>query len=192
MAVIINDTSESFETWINKDYIDKELKSIISKASILIVPFEDLRESVGPVFPSDTESVLYFFQKNLPQDILIDICISDSDYQTFKFNNHYRKIGKFVVTSVVIPVFINILSEYINNNFIKFDESKPVIQVIDNSVHTTTTNNITLETKDFLEPAHVEFFVTIVSKDGTSKKIEYKGPTSEIKTVYNALKEYEE
>lgn len=192
MAVIINDTSESFETWINKDYIDKELKSIISKASILIVPFEDLRESVGPVFPIGTDSVLYYFQRYLPQDVLIDMCISDSDYQTFKFNHRYRKIGKFVVASVVVPLFINILSEYINNTFIKYDESKPQIHFIDNSTHITSIENITLPTKEYLEVSHIQFDVTIVSKDGTSKKIEFEGPSKELETIFRTLKEYEE
>lgn len=193
MELKITDATENFRTWLEKSYIDIELKNELSNASILIVPFENLRDSIGPVFPTGTDYLLQYFQKRLPQEISIDICISDSDYQTFEFNNHYRRIGKFVIKSVAIPVFVSIISSYIYDKYIKSDESKPLIQVIDNSSNTTTINHIeTLTEKQYLEPTHIDFSVTVDSIDGTSKTIEYEGPATEIETVLKALKEYEE
>ena len=192
MGLKVVDATENFRTWLEKSYIDIELKNELSNASILIVPFEDLRDSIGPVFPVGTDSLLQYFKKQLPQGISIDICISDSDYQTFEFNNHYRKIGKFVIKSVAISVFVCVISEYICDKYIKSDESKPQIQVIDNSSTPTTINHIsTLTDKQYLEPTHIDFSVTVEFLDGTSKTIEYEGPATEIKTVLNALKEYE-
>ena len=132
------------------------------------------------------------FQNRLPQEISIDICISDNDYQTFEFNNHYRKIGKFVIKSVAVPIFISIISAYIYDKYIKSDESKPQIQVIDNSSNTTINHIGTLTDKQYLEPTHIDFSVTVESLDGTSKTIEYEGPATEVETVLKALKEYEE
>ena len=193
MGLKIADATENFRTWLEKSYIDIELKNELSNASILIVPFENLRDSIGPVFPIGTDSLLQYFKKQLPQGISIDICISDSDYQTFEFNNHYRKIGKFVIKSVVLPVFVGVMSEYIYGKYIKSDESKPQIQVIDNTSNATTIKHIgTLTDKQYLEPTHIDFSVTVEFLDGTSKTIEYEGPATEIKTVLNALKEYEE
>ena len=193
MELKITDATENFRTWLEKSYIDIELKNELSNASILIVPFENLRDSIGPVFPTGTDYLLQYFQKRLPQEISIDICISDSDYQTFEFNNHYRRIGKFVIKSVAIPIFVGIISSYIYDKYIKSDESKPLIQVIDNSSNTTTINHIeTLTEKQYLEPTHIDLSVTVESIDGTSKTIEYEGPATEIETVLKALKEYEE
>ena len=193
MELKITDATENFKTWLEKSYIDIKLKNELSNASILIVPFENLRDSIGPVFPTGTDYLLQYFQKRLPQEISIDICISDSDYQTFEFNNHYRRIGKFVIKSVAIPIFVGIISSYIYDKYIKSDESEPQIQVIDNSSNTTTINHIeTLTEKQYLEPTHIDFSVTVDSIDGTSKTIEYEGPATEIETVLKALKEYEE
>lgn len=193
MKLKITDSLENFNTWLDKSYIDVELRSVLSNASILIVPFENLRDSIGPAFPTGSDYLLLYFQKRLPLEISIDICISDSDYQTFEFNNHYRKIGKFVIKSVAIPIFVNIISTYIYDKYIKSDESKPQIQVIDNSSNTTTINHIgTLTDKQYLEPTHIDFSVTVESLDGTSKTIEYEGPATEFETVLKALKEYEE
>lgn len=193
MELKITDATENFRTWLEKSYIDIELKNELSNASILIVPFENLRDSIGPVFPTGTDYLLQYFQKRLPQEISIDICISDSDYQTFEFNNHYRRIGKFVIKSVAIPIFVGIISSYIYDKYIKSDESEPQIQVIDNSSNTTTINHIgRLTEKQYLEPTHIDLSVTVESIDGTSKTIEYEGPATEIETVLKALKEYEE
>jgi hypothetical protein len=193
MELKITDATENFRTWLEKSYIDIELKNELSNVSILIVPFENLRDSIGPVFPTGTDYLLQYFQKHLPQEISIDICISDSDYQTFEFNNHYRRIGKFVIKSVAIPIFVGIISSYIYDKYIKSDESEPQIQVIDNSSNTTTINHIGILTdKQYLEPTHIDLSVTVESIDGTSKTIEYEGPATEFETVLKALKEYEE
>jgi hypothetical protein len=193
MELKITDTTETFDSWLGKSFIDDELRKTLAKASILIVPFENLRDTKIPPFPVGTDYVLQYFQNRLPQEQSIDICISDEDYQVFEFNNHYRKIGKFVVLAVAIPAFVNILSSLVYDRFIKPDETKPQIQVIDNSTHTTTINHIsTLTDKKYLEPTHIEFSVTIVGADGTSKNIKFEGPATEIDNVLKALKEYEE
>ena len=76
MELKITDATENFRTWLEKSYIDIELKNELSNASILIVPFENLRDSIGPVFPTGTDYLLQYFQKRLPQEISIDICIT--------------------------------------------------------------------------------------------------------------------
>lgn len=192
MELRITNTAENFESWLNKSFIDDELKRLLAKASILIVPFENLRDTKIPPFPIGTEDILRYFKEHLPEGQIIDICISDEDYQVFEFNSHYKKIGKFVVLAVAIPAFANILSSYVYDNFIKSDETKPQVQIVDNSSHNTTINHIsTLTDKKYLEPTHIEFSITIVEVEGTSKNISYEGPASEIDNVLKALKEYE-
>ena len=126
------------------------------------------------------------------------IYISSND--TWRNLNRYlklRKKYKFKVENIFVNRYGDALSIYsiedIYDKYIKSDESKPLIQVIDNSSNTTTINHIgTLTEKQYLEPTHINFSVTVESIDGTSKTIEYEGPATEIETVLKALKEYEE
>jgi hypothetical protein len=207
MTLTINDSNETFLTWSNRDYIEKELQKELAEASILLTPFEDLRENTPPVFPIGTESLLDYFKKNLPPEISIDICIGEDNYLEFAFYNNYKRLGKFVVLAVAIPTFVTILSSYIYDNYIKEDESKPPIITVDNSttINNTTTviNNPPVTTvtppkspseitqKKFLQPTHIKFSVTVVDSTGTSKEIDYEGPANEVGTALNALKEYE-
>lgn len=199
MELTITDSNENFSTWLTKEFVNDELRESISKASILIVPFENLRDTPKPIFPIGTEEILRYFKEKLPVEHPIDICITDEDYQEFAFYSDYKRLGHFVITAVAIPVFVGVLSPFIYDRYIKQDESKPQIQIIDNSTtnvdsstHVTTNNHIsTLSNKKYLEPTHIKFSVTIVDTTGTSKNISYEGPAAEIDTVLKALKEYE-
>lgn len=200
MELTITDSNENFSTWSTKGFVTEELRESISKASILIVPFEDLRDTPKPIFPIGTEEILSYFKKELPVEHPIDICITDEDYLEFAFYSDYKRLGHFVIKAVAIQVFVGVLSPFIYDSYIKQDESKPQIQIIDNSTtnidnstNVTTQNHIsTLSNKKYLEPTYIKFSVTIVDTSGTSKKISYEGPAAEIDTVLNALKEYEE
>lgn len=199
MELTITDSNENFGTWLTKEFVTDELRESISKAAILIVPFENLRDTPKPIFPIGTEEIHRYFKEKLPSEFLVDICITDEDYQEFAFYSDYKRLGHFVITAVAIPVFVGVLSPFIYDKYIKQDESKPQIQIIDNSTknidnstNITINNHIsTLAHKKYLEPTHIKFSVTIVDTAGTSKNISYEGLATEIDTVLKALKEYE-
>ena len=194
MELTINDTNENFETWLNKEFVTENLKKLLADKSILLIPFENLRDTPNPLmFPIGTENVLRYFKNNLPKNQTIDICISDEDYQEFAFYSDYKRLGNFLVKSVAIVVFVNVLSSYVYDQYIKADETKPQIQIIDKSTNTTINNHISnLTDKKYLEPTHIKFSVTVVDSLGKSKNISYEGPASEIDSVLKSLKDYEE
>lgn len=193
MELTITNTNETFESWLDKEYVDDNLKSTLSKASILIVPFENLRETANPyLFPIGTEDILRFFNENLSQEQLIDICISDEFYQEFAFYSDYKRLGNFIVKAVAVPMFVSIMSAYVYDRFIKEDDSKPKIEIIDKSTNITINNEIsTLTDKKYLEPTHVKFSVTVIDSAGSSKNISFEGPATDIDKAFESLKEYE-
>jgi hypothetical protein len=194
MELTINETNENFETWLNREFVTPDLKNLLSDKSILLIPFENLRDTPNPLmFPIGTENVLRYFKNNLPENQTIDICISDEDYQEFAFYSDYKRLGNFLVKSVALVVFVNVLSSYVYDQYIKEDDTKPQIQIIDKSTNTTINNHISnLTDKKYLEPTHIKFSVTVVDSLGKSKNISYEGPASEIDSVLKSLKAYEE
>ncbi|MBN2730633.1 MAG: hypothetical protein JXR53_15520 [Bacteroidales bacterium] len=190
MSIKITETKESFNTWLEKDFVNEQLRNELSGVSILIVPFEKLRDSANPLmFPIGTSEILQYFKSNLPSEYSIDICITDELYQEFAFFSDSKRLGNFIIMTITIPLFIGIISSYIANNITKGNEKKPQINIVDNSKQTTIIN---LTDKKFLEPPNIEFSVTVVDSVGNSKNISYEGPASDIDEVFKALKEYEE
>ena len=190
--LLVTDSKESFQTWICKEFVYSETRDLLLSASILIVPFENLRPNTPPVFPIGTDDLYRYFKANLAAGLSAEICIDDSLYQEFAFYSDYKRLGNFVVKAVAIPVFVTILSAYVYDKFIKEDESKPQIQVVDQSTRIRVDTHVSVITeKKYLEPTHIKFSVTVVDTLGTSKKIEFEGPAKEIDTALKALKEYE-
>ena len=195
MELTINDVEENFDSWLSKDFLNEELRETLGKVDILLVPFENLRDTPNPLlFPVGTEEVLRYFNEKLPDSVLADICISDADYQEFAFYSDYKRLGNFMVKSVAVPVFVTIFSAFVYDKFIKEDNTKPQIEIIDKSTNTTINNHISnLSDKKYLEPTHVKFSVTVVDSTGPkSKSISFEGPATDIDTVMKSLKEYEE
>lgn len=188
----IKDSKTTFDEWVNKDYIPDNLKESLSNAAILIIPSENLRDYDKPLFPTSTDEIFRYFKKNLPQDLTIDICISDEDFVEYAFNSNYKRLGLFLVKSAAIPVFVALFSAYIYDTYIKDDESKPQTTVIDNSKNVTIINNGTLTDKKYMEPTNIMFSVTLIDSVGNSKEINYEGPAKEVDVVLKALKDYEE
>lgn len=194
MKIEVLDSNENFQTWLSRDYITEELKTVLKDASILIVPFENLRDFENPLFPIETSNLLRYFQQSLSQELLIDICITDELYTEFGFYNNYKRLGKFVVLTIAIPTFVTILSAYVYDKFIKEEESKPEINIIDNStkIVVNDTHISKIVQKKYLQPIQIKFSVTIVDTSGNSKEIKFEGPAKEINTALEALKRYEE
>lgn len=194
MELIITDTDDTFQTWLEKEFVSEDLKKTLEKASILIVPFENLRDTPNPLlFPIGTENILRYLKEKLPEEQLVDICISNELYQEFAFYSDYKRIGNFVIKAVAVPVFVTIFSAYIYDAYIKEDNTKPKIEIIDKSTQTTTNINIsTLANKKYLEPTHIKFSLTIVDTSGSSKNISFEGPATDIDKALKSLKEYEE
>jgi len=193
MELKIKNNNETFSSWLNKEFITTEIKTELLKASILIVPFENLRETENPLlFPIGTENILNYFKQNLPDGQIIDICIPDELYQEFAFYSDYKRLGNFVIKSVVVPVFVGLLTAYIYDQYIKEDENKPNIVILDKSTNTTINNHISeLSDKKYLEPTHIKFSVTVVDTTGSSKNINFEGPATKVEDALKALKDYE-
>lgn len=152
----IEETSENFETWVNKPYINEKLKNQLKKANVLIIPKEGFRDKEFPLFPVGTEELLTFLKENSNKGIITDICIDDDDYSELALFDALIVIGAFIVTSVVAPIFVNLISEYIKKRWPSKSSS-----------------------------SQIKVELTVVNRYGESLKISYEGPSEEYQRTLN-------
>ncbi|MFA5858674.1 MAG: hypothetical protein WC955_06375 [Elusimicrobiota bacterium] len=157
---IVEESKETFSTWIDRPYIPNELKTQLFKANVLIVPREGFREHSEPVFPTGTEELLNFLRDNMDKGIVPDICSTDQDYREFALHDTWIIIGSFIVTSIVAPIIVDLISEYIKKRWTSKEN------------HT----NIKVE-------------LTVVEKDGHASRLLYEGSANDFnKSVKPTLK----
>ncbi|MDJ0619573.1 MAG: hypothetical protein QNJ63_23000 [Calothrix sp. MO_192.B10] len=111
---VVEKSDLSFKTWLAKPYISDELRQQLLKSNVLLLPQENFREGTGIIFPIGTDEIFSDLRENAPDDVCIDILIEDSDYKEIAlFSDPLIILGGFIVTSIVAPIFVNLLSDYL-------------------------------------------------------------------------------
>jgi hypothetical protein len=159
LEVNVSESAENFETWINRGYISEATREELRKSDILIVPKERFGDQDLVYFPDKTQEILQFFKKKLPKNVNIDICIEEKDYKEVALHHDVVVIGCFLGTAVIVPVFVNILSEFIKR--ILFKEENTLIK----------------------------FSFTKINADGSAKRLDFEGSAKDFNEAAEKLKE---
>jgi hypothetical protein len=111
---VIEKSEASFDAWLTKSCISDQLRQQLSKSNVLLLPQEDFRQGTGITFPLGTDEFFRYLRENAPEDIKVDILIEDSDYKEIAlFSDLLIILGSFFVTSIVAPIFVNLVSDYL-------------------------------------------------------------------------------
>ena len=154
---VISQSEENFETWISRKSLSDGLREQLRKADILAVPIEGRGNLNIPVFPERTEDLLNFLRRELPKDLVIDICIEEDDYKELALYADLVILASFVVTSIALPFLVNLVSNYIYQKI-----SKP-------------------------KSRNMKISITLVSENGESKNLSYEGPLDGFRSIVETL-----
>lgn len=154
--VEIADVNLTFDTYLNKPYIDDDLRSQLQKANILIVPVEGFRDSEEPMFPDGTGELYQFLVENVPDGVAVDVAINDDNFTELALHSDLIIIGSFLVHEIITPTFVHLLSDYIKYRWSSRASSESPAS--DRAVSVT---------------------LVVASANGDSKSITYNGPTEE-------------
>ena len=147
------DTTEDFNSWISREFIPEAMRAELLQSQVLIVPEMGFRGSTKPLFPIGTESLFAYLKRSLVS-VRVDICINDDDYAELALHSDTARLGRFVVAYLVLPVFLNVLANYI------YDKAKGVPKGSD-----------------------ISFSITVVHTNGSSKQISYEGPAQDFTDI---------
>ena len=146
----VSGTEESFDYWINRDYISAELRERLSEANVLLTPKSGYLEYEGPLFPVETSEFLRYLRRNAGDEVVVDLCIEDEDFEYLSLNHDVLELPNVLVQLIAAPLIVNLLCAYI--------------------LHRLGSR---------IEDSSVEQELTIEDSDtGVSLKTKYKGPAS--------------
>lgn len=109
--VTVSETAESKDFWIAQGLAEGH-ESALQAADVLIVPILNLRERVQFSFHQDTPALFKYLTSEL-SDFKVEICSCETDYVEVSLHSKSFRISGIVVTYVVAPILINLLSSYL-------------------------------------------------------------------------------
>ena len=156
----IKDTAVSFNTVYNSDYAPRDEK--FKSANCLILPYKNFREGVDYCFSEYAQEVLQYSKDNPIDGINMDIAATDENYKVIEMHSILLQIGIFLASSVLLPMTVNLVSNYVYDKIKKLHQKEDDVQV-----------RVT--------------FISVYA-DGTSKALNYDGPASQFETIASGVK----
>lgn len=159
----IIDSNNDFDFWINQDFIPDNLKNDLRNANLLFIPQSfHRRDQEYLTFPVNTEELYNYIIENSQDEIIPNICISSNAYREIALHGYEIYLGSFVVTSIIVPIFISLISEYINRKIYRKNDD-PTININ----------------------------ITIVNQDNTATEYRIREPYSKFNEIKNDLLTYD-
>ena len=116
-SLIIEDTKEDFNYWINRHYIDSSKKKKLVKSNLMIIPREGFAGREDICFPVGTLELFHFLEKQKNDEFKPEICFGDENYKELALHADLILIGSFIVTNLILPLFVNYLYDYFKNKY---------------------------------------------------------------------------
>ena len=158
----IKDTIRSREEWMEIVGLPEDLRTNVMAADVLIVP--SMIQDRPKAFMVGTMDLYAILKEKLGDKM--EICIADEDYEEIELNSRTLRLGSFVVMSIALPLFLNIVGNYIYD---RLTEPEPVVKVVD--------------APEYQQPATVCFTISVEDAMGKKKEFQYEGPVADYKQV---------
>jgi len=158
----INDATRSRDEWMEMVGLPENLRPNVMAADVLIVP--SMIQDQPKAFMVGTMDLYAILKKNLGDKM--EICIADEDYEEIELNSRTLRLGRFMVKSVALSLFLNVVGNYIYD---RLTEPNPVAKEVD--------------VLDYQQPATVSFTITVEDTLGKKKEFQYEGPAADYKKV---------
>ena len=158
----IKDSTRNREEWMEMTRLPEELKANVMAADVLIVP--SMMPAQPKAFMTGTMDMYAVLRAQMGDKV--EICIADEDYEEIELNSKTLRLGSFVVASVVLPLFLDLVGNYIYD---RLTEPDSVVKEVD--------------VPEFQQPATVSFTIEVEDSVGKKKEFQYEGPAADYKEV---------
>lgn len=111
-AIEVTITEQGRAFWLGQGLAHENFEKV-SSADVLIVPLKDFRSELPFAFHSNTAMFARFLARNLAGQAKIEVLADDDEYIEISLHSKEIRISTIIVTAVVVPLLVNLLSSYI-------------------------------------------------------------------------------
>jgi hypothetical protein len=141
--MIVKETTAGFEYWTSRPYQDEALRVQIQRATILLVPREDVSEHDGPLFAEGTADLFAYLQENSAGRV--ELATSDDDYRELGLYHDHIVITEVLLQWVFLPVVTSLLANWLWSKVHKEDNRTAKVTLTVEEQHDGQTRRARLE-----------------------------------------------
>lgn len=141
-SIKVSDSEITFEQIYEKNYIPAEYIDDIKTANLLIIPNEGFRDEGDILFPETTKEFFDYIKEFSNNEIIVDIAISDKDFQRIELHSAVIEVATIIVQWGVLPIATSMIASFLVDLVKKYrrtpEETSTKVQII---TEETTTKN---------------------------------------------------
>lgn len=149
----------SFEEIYQKPYFAVQYMEEIRRANLLLIPSENIREGLEPVFPEFSSDFLRYLRTNAGEGVYPDIAVDDEHYHRLNLHSYAVPLPTMMVREEILEQTMDLCVGYLNDLAGKYNR------------HTD----------------EMDTFVNIIAQKGTlCRKVMFRGRVSELREAFDA------
>jgi hypothetical protein len=130
----------TFESSVSEVDLSQERIDELKQKNILALPIKNYHGKEGFFFFGGTRQ-FYMFCQEFSTDQHIDFCIEKSQYLEIDLNSVELFLGTFLISSIAIPIFVNLISDFIKSKLADKND-KITINIIINNIYQNNSSEI--------------------------------------------------
>ena len=147
-----------FEDIYQLSYYTEAYQEKIQKANLLLLPSENIRENLGPVFPEFTSDFFRYLQNHASPNVIVDIASDEEHYHQLLLHSSFTALPTLMIRDEILEETAGLVVGFLEE----------------------------LAEKNHRNTEEMDTFVNIfVDGQPVSKKIMFSGRVSELKDALN-------
>ena len=111
----VSESSVSFESALSRANVPDDVLTEIQQSNLLVIPYTQFRGKEGAFFPETTREFLDYLREKSPEDVIPDIMASEDDFNQLELHSALITVASFIVTAIVLPVAVNLVSDFLHD-----------------------------------------------------------------------------
>lgn len=120
----IESTSENKKYWINKEFISQNIKNKLKDSNLIFIPEKRYGGDIG--FHEEALPFFEYIEEKNDENITANFCIDEENYQEFILHSYVIRFGEILVESIILPIAINYLYDYLKTKFSNSSEEDKI------------------------------------------------------------------
>jgi hypothetical protein len=136
----ITSSNITFTSAIEEVGLSQERINELKTKNIWAIPVKNYHGKEGFFFFGGARE-FYMFCKEYTTNHDMDFCIEKTQYSEIDLNSIELFLGTFLITSIVVPIFVNLISDFIRRK-LTHDSDEITVNIIINNISQNNSTNI--------------------------------------------------
>ncbi len=111
---MVADVELRFADVYQKPYFSQTYAEEVKKANLLILPSEQIREGLEPVFPEITSDFFRYLKASAPEGVIVDIAVDDENFRKLAMHSSPVALATLLIREEILEETVLLVTGFLS------------------------------------------------------------------------------